>query len=67
MAIPGRRRSLVGGSYFAVGGGFMLWVATSASTDEALVEGILLTAGLGLVVLGLMEIVTGWRRHRDET
>jgi len=66
MVIPGRVRSLVGGSYLVVGGGFMLRVATSPSTDEALVDGILLAAGLGLFVLGLIEIVTAWRRHRGE-
>jgi hypothetical protein len=53
----------VAGSYFVIGGTFMLWVAAFRPVDAGLVRLILLAAGGTLVLLGLLEILTALRRR----
>jgi hypothetical protein len=58
-----RLRPLIGGSYLVVGGAYMFWVAVFRTSDERLVSGIVLAAGVALFVLGLLEIISALRRR----
>jgi hypothetical protein len=62
VKIVARVRPFIGGSYLIASGGFMFWVAVFKTPEEQFVGGIVLAAGVALLVLGFLEIVTASRR-----
>jgi hypothetical protein len=60
--IARRLRSMLGGSYFVIGGTFMLWAAAFKS-GGGLVRFVLLVCGSALALLGLLELIMALRRR----